>query len=297
MRKKAKITAVRENSMGCVYVATNISNGKQYVGCTTKSLKDRMNGHISHAAQGRGTLFCNAIRKYGPELFQWDILCEHDDESTLINLEIYFMVYLDSLSPKGYNLMIGSPGRVNLLLSDEARKKLSKANIGKSPSLETREKLREIAKNMSPEQREKLAAAQRGKTHSAETRAKMSTAIKKSLESAEVRARIGAASRGRIVSAETRAKLSASSKGRTASAETRAKLSAAARNISDETRAKISASGKGRKLSPEHLKKLRASWEGKKHSPESRAKMSAALKKSWANRKSLRMHESERIER
>lgn len=55
--------------LGIVYMATNILNGKKYIGQTVKTLSGRKHEHIKHALIGRYTMpFHGSIRKYGKDL-------------------------------------------------------------------------------------------------------------------------------------------------------------------------------------------------------------------------------------
>ena len=62
-----------ENNSNCwsVYVHTNITNGKKYVGITSRSVERRwQNGN----GYNKGTVFRNAIDKYGWDGFRHDVL-------------------------------------------------------------------------------------------------------------------------------------------------------------------------------------------------------------------------------
>ena len=55
-----------------IYIATNKINGKQYVG---QSVNDPHNGRIkSHKKTDNKTVISRAIRKYGFENFEWEII-------------------------------------------------------------------------------------------------------------------------------------------------------------------------------------------------------------------------------
>ena len=58
-------TSEDEVICGIVYLATNKTNSKQYVGITTRSLRDRRTGHVTSANSGYGndTSIQAAIRK------------------------------------------------------------------------------------------------------------------------------------------------------------------------------------------------------------------------------------------
>lgn len=109
-----------------IYMATNRVNGKEYVGQTVDSLPSRRQSHIHSIFNNN--YFHNAIRKYGIDNFDWEIL--HDDISNmndLNKLEIYYIELYDTFN-NGYNLDLG--GR-NTLMSVETKKKISESRIGK----------------------------------------------------------------------------------------------------------------------------------------------------------------------
>lgn len=54
---------------GVIYKATNILNGKCYVGQTTRHLIKRIRGHCTSDAN---YYFSRALRKYGEDNFAWD---------------------------------------------------------------------------------------------------------------------------------------------------------------------------------------------------------------------------------
>ncbi len=63
---------------GLVYKATNLINGKFYIGVTSKTLKERRRAHYTKAfskAKNFGK-FHRAIKKHGKQNFSWEVLCE-----------------------------------------------------------------------------------------------------------------------------------------------------------------------------------------------------------------------------
>lgn len=57
-----------------IYQITNKINGKRYVGKTTKSsILDRWESHLKDCKKGHTKLY-NAIKKYGKENFNIDVL-------------------------------------------------------------------------------------------------------------------------------------------------------------------------------------------------------------------------------
>ena len=57
-----------------IYEAVNQINGKSYIGLTTKSLEHRKAQHLRSAKSGTQQHFAKALRKYGPEAFEWSVV-------------------------------------------------------------------------------------------------------------------------------------------------------------------------------------------------------------------------------
>lgn len=109
-----------------IYIATNIVNGKRYVGQTINSLRQRKNEHISSS---RVCYFHSALKKYGISNFDWMILHECNNIDDLNKLETHYIkvynTFVDSGDcDGGYNLTTGG---TNKIVSEETRKKISKS--------------------------------------------------------------------------------------------------------------------------------------------------------------------------
>ncbi|MFA5031326.1 MAG: GIY-YIG nuclease family protein [Patescibacteria group bacterium] len=103
--------------LGTIYIATNLVNGKQYVGQTTKNLKRRIRGHKNK----RNYPISNAIKKYGIENFKWiSFSCPEED---LDWQESFLIKELNTLAPYGYNLETG--GNKNKHLHKSTREIMS----------------------------------------------------------------------------------------------------------------------------------------------------------------------------
>lgn len=188
---------------GIIYKATNISNGKIYIGQTIKSLSARRRAHES----GGNCFFQKAIKKYGKDNFQWEIIAtvENDDK-------IQFKILLDATEQQmieefdtlknGYNLTEGGGGVVGYTFSKEQKAKLSTIKKGKQ---------------LSDEHKAKFLGGRNWKPHSEETKAKLSAALKgkpRKPLSNEAKAKMSAAKKGKPKSEETKAKMSAARKGK-----------------------------------------------------------------------------------
>jgi len=109
-----------------VYLAQNKINGKQYVGYTTKTLEERKQQHIyssnSISSGHYFYLFKQAIRKYNADNFEWTILARCKTKQECCNLEKQYIVELNTISPKGYNLTEGGNGGIP---SEDTKAKIS----------------------------------------------------------------------------------------------------------------------------------------------------------------------------
>lgn len=141
-----------------LYVHTNLSNGKRYVGITTQKPENRWR-------KGRGyqkcVLFYNAIQKYGWDGFSHDIVAVFDNMKEASNAEKNLIAELKSNNDAyGYNLEAGGHDKGEVAVS-------------------TREKLRILGRRKHDVKSiEKSAAAHRGLKHTDETKRKMSTSQK-----------------------------------------------------------------------------------------------------------------------
>jgi group I intron endonuclease len=109
-----------------VYLVTNLINNKKYIGYTTKTLKERMQGHF-HKSKYKNDphyfyLFSLALKKYSKEVFQWEELCTCKDLKDCQEKEIFYIQKYNTVSPNGYNLTHGGNGGIQ---SDETKKKIS----------------------------------------------------------------------------------------------------------------------------------------------------------------------------
>lgn len=145
-----------------IYKATNKVNGKVYIGQTRRSLEERVAGHIKRAESGYKTHFYNAIRKYGVDAFDWEIICTADNKETLNELETYYITKYDSIN-SGYNMVDG--GNNNVMDLPGVKQKHKK----RMQSEETRKKLSDTMKKkiaegrfFTPEHRAKLSASAMG---------------------------------------------------------------------------------------------------------------------------------------
>ena len=123
-----------------VYITTNLSNGKQYVGDhSTKNLEDNY--------LGSGVYLKKSIEKYGKENFVREILEFFDTKQKAFDGQEKWINECDTLTPNGYNLSpTGGYGTFGGSMSEETRRKIGKIHKGRKVSKETKEKISKALK-------------------------------------------------------------------------------------------------------------------------------------------------------
>ncbi len=150
-----------------IYKITNCLNQKIYVGCTSKSIKQRFNQHVASSRRLNYGI-SRAISKYGAETAQ-----------QMYDKETYWIEKLGSFH-YGYNMTkggLGSPGKVH---SQQSKERLRSSQLGRNHSEESKRKMSEAQKGkvFSEEHKRKLSNVAKSRTFSKETRQKMSDAMK-----------------------------------------------------------------------------------------------------------------------
>ena len=115
-----------------IYKATNLVNGKIYIGFDS-NWPHRKTTHLWSArnqkADDYGSLFHRAIRKYGPDSFEWEVIYRHWDGNYCLNtMESLFIQNLKShhKNGKGYNITLGGEGRLGCLSTPQQREAQSR---------------------------------------------------------------------------------------------------------------------------------------------------------------------------
>lgn len=152
--------------MMCIYLRTNLVNGKQYVGQTV-NFKRRENDWENRKKYSNG-IIDKARAKYGTENFKVEILRECQTLEELDKWEKYYIKELNTKTPNGYNMNDGGIGNAGLKMSEEIKKLMSKLRRGKKRP-EFAEKMKGeknpfFHKTHSKETIEKIKAANKGKT-------------------------------------------------------------------------------------------------------------------------------------
>ena len=261
--------------MPIVYLITNTSNGKQYVGKTSQPIGARWRRHCNDAAARRGkTALGYAILKHGPSAFRVEELEHRPTDAEALAAEVRWILEMGTFRPNGYNLTLGGEGVPGRLHTQGSKAKIGAKHRGKV---------------VSPETRALLSASKKGRPghlHSEEWKRARSEAMMGHKVSPETCAAISAANKGRPsamkgksfnLTPEQRAERSRIHKGKPSPNK--------GKSLSDETRAKISAARRGTKMPPksaETIAKLKAALTGKPLTEERKRNISEAQKARFA---------------
>lgn len=101
--------------MSVIYKAVNKTNGKVYIGYSSDWPR-RIYMHLWEAkSKPSKQIFHLALKKYGADQFDWDVLYESTDNDFLLNImEGYFIRSYQShySTGKGYNISFGGEGQI-----------------------------------------------------------------------------------------------------------------------------------------------------------------------------------------
>lgn len=91
-----------------IYKVTNIVNKKIYIGSTINSLTRRKSSHLTRSRSSKPRLlFHRALKKWGMENFEWEIIERCIEVSEMYDMEYHYIKQYNSLAPNGYNLTEG----------------------------------------------------------------------------------------------------------------------------------------------------------------------------------------------
>lgn len=125
-----------------VYKITNTINNKIYVGYSSLSIEHRWRQHKAHALKtSSNRKFYNAIRKYGVNVWEIELLTSVDTVNEAKIQEIKFIELYNSYVT-GYNSTKGGDGNNGIIMTPESNEKRSNALKGVAKSAETIEKFK-----------------------------------------------------------------------------------------------------------------------------------------------------------
>ena len=245
-----------------IYIRRNTINGKGYVGQSVDPL------HRWHHESYEKAVIGHALRKYGVECFDSQILFWVQTRDAANFWECYLIELYDTLRPKGYNIRDGGSHGNPFAGKSVAEMEVI---IAKMSAARKGENNPNWGKHHSPKTRAKISAAQTGRKHSPETCAKNSVARQGEKNPFY----------GKSHSPEALQKMSDAHKGK----NTGKSNVFYGKKHSDETRKKMSEKGRGR-----------VPWnKGKSPSVESRRRMSDAKKGRPSEKKGKRRHKKSSV--
>jgi len=160
---------------GIIYRVTNLTNGKLYVGQTTRPLRQR---YSQHRRFKNGTLY-PVIQKYSDEELLWEIVCECSNIDDLNYCEDFIIRRYVSDGYTLYNRTVG--GGLNAEHTDEVKKRISDSLKGRFTG-EDNSMYGCIGayhgKSLSEEHRRKMSESHKGKPLTNEHRALISDGMK-----------------------------------------------------------------------------------------------------------------------
>ncbi len=113
---------------GVIYVITHRDSGKQYVGQTTASLRERLQGHLDKAERKNrrySSHIGNALVKHGIDAFDMETLDWAMSKAELDQKETFWIAFLDTID-EGYNLKGGgAAGTPSLVTKQKIAKTLT----------------------------------------------------------------------------------------------------------------------------------------------------------------------------
>jgi len=157
--------------MAIIYKITNNINGKEYIGFTSKHIKERWQGHLRKTKEKNNNChFHNAIKKYGEDVWEFQTLYENENDIWVKNVVEPFFISLYDTYNNGYNSTLGGDGMLGIIISEETKIKLSEAGRGKRNPF--------YGKKHSEEAIKKISDASKGRIQSEETKRKISETLK-----------------------------------------------------------------------------------------------------------------------
>jgi group I intron endonuclease len=154
------------------YKVLNTINGKAYIGYTGKlHPKTRWNEHVKTAKEGRGSVLHAAIRKYGVEFFQFNVIESiKSDVNTAITHEAALI--------KEHNTMVSDGGYNVLATAGEWTDEQKQTHSTKTKEGMTAEVRQQISQSVKQYYANGGVHAMKGKKHTAESIKKMSETTK-----------------------------------------------------------------------------------------------------------------------
>lgn len=167
-------------------MATSPSGGK-YIGITQQKFQTRKMEHLRRANSGSTKALHNAIRKYGEENINWEIVDTVDNFEKLKELEIYYIEKFDSYN-NGYNETLGGEGTVGFKATEEqiaANKKRRKEHFKNPENKIVQSKANKKAHDDNPQLGEKHSQFMKKRFENKNEREKVAEGMRRFLQDSQ----------------------------------------------------------------------------------------------------------------
>ena len=125
------------SSIYSIYRSKNTITGKSYIGFDSQWPK-RKDAHKKRMYDKNNIKFYNALKKYGWDNFEWEVVYQSlDGEHCLQEMETFFVMKYNSFN-NGYNSTLGGEGVIGYKHNKERREKIRLNNIGRKYSDEVK---------------------------------------------------------------------------------------------------------------------------------------------------------------
>ena len=238
----------------------------------------RRRQHIKSALSGSDgcCVFYRAIRRYGPDAFEWRVVLVASSRRVLDHMESEYIEEFKTLNPSGYNLKGGGACSVYSIAS---RKKMSDSQKKRSPEIQRRMNEMSVRVRATPEYRKKASDAARLSMSRASVKQNMSKSAKESQNRAEVKKKKSDLAKQNWADPAYRIRNSKASKAARKSPEARKRNSDAQKRRPPEVQARMTASIAAAMQRDDVRAKLRAAVIGKSYEEIMGPDVAAAKKK------------------
>lgn len=142
--------------MGEIYKITHNESGKVYIGKATNAHARWVEHERTSKKNTKQTHLYKAIRKYGWDSFQKEVIDVATTKDELNKKEMYWISYYDSCNhEKGYNETLGGDGGDTFSNLSEERKEM----------MRQKNKIKSTGRKKSEEERKRMSEIRRGKPH------------------------------------------------------------------------------------------------------------------------------------